>query len=462
LARRLETAPPFEPTSGLDRPAARWSPPVTTTYDPHHHDYFDEADVRNEMTRVYDHCHGCRLCFKFCTSFPTLFSYVDQHEDQDAGRLTPAQQDQVVDECFQCKLCYVNCPYVPGLHEWAIDFPRLMLRVDAMRYATGQVPVRERATTQMMARTDLLGKLGTAAAPAMNKVLGAERGSVVRKAVEVTSGVSSERLLPPFARVRFSTWFKRRPRVRLAKRQARVALFPTCLVEYQAPQIGKDLVRVYERNGIEVSPTTGVSCCGAPWLHAGDVANFTKVAKKNVAALARRVRQGDDIVVPQPTCGYVLKKDYVDYVGGPDAQLVAEHTFDAAEYLMKVHKGEDTQLDTNFSGDVPSTITYHTPCHLRAQNIGFKSRDLMKLTGAKVKLVQQCSGIDGMWGLRAENADLSVPIAKKLGDEIERAGGEVVTGDCHLANTAITEQTGRVPLHPLQVVARAYGIGQED
>ncbi|MGD9702127.1 MAG: heterodisulfide reductase-related iron-sulfur binding cluster [Acidimicrobiia bacterium] len=435
---------------------------MTTTYDPHHPKYLDEADVRTELTRVYDLCHGCRLCFKFCSSFPTLFSYVDQHEDQDAGRMTPAEQDQVIDECFQCKLCYVNCPYTPDQHEWALDFPRLMLRADAMRHATGQVSMRQRATTNMMARTDLMGKVSTKAAPLVNRVIGAEPGSVTRKLVEKTSGVSSQRLIPSFSKVRFSTWFKKRPRVRLAKRQARAAVFPTCLVEYQEPRIGQDLVKVYERNGIECSITSDVGCCGAPWLHSGDMENFTKVATKNVAALAKTVRQGNDIVVPQPTCSYILKKDYVDYVGGADARLVADNTYDASEYLMKVHKADGTQLDTNFPGEVPGQITYHTPCHLRAQNIGFKSRDLMKLTGAKVKLVQQCSGVDGMWGLRAENADLSIPMAQKLGDEIERAAGDVVTGDCHLANTAITEQTGRAPLHPLQVVARAYGIPEED
>jgi Fe-S oxidoreductase len=110
---------------------------------------------------------------------------------------------------------------------------------------------------------------------------------------------------------------------------------------------------------------------------------------------------------------------------------------------------------------VPREIAYHTPCHLRAQNIGLKSRDLMRLTGSRIKLVQQCSGIDGMWGLRAENAERSVLITKKLATELERAGGDVVAGDCHLANTAITEQTGRIPQHPIQVMARAYGIPPE-
>jgi len=226
---------------------------MTTTYDPFHPQYLDEADVRNELTRVYDLCHGCRVCFKFCTSFPTLFDMIDRHDDQDAGRLTPAQQDQVVDECFQCKLCYVVCPYVPGQHEWALDFPRLMLRADAMLHEAGHASVRDKATTQMMGRTDLLGKVGSATAPVANKVLGAKPGSVIRKVVEKTAGVSSVRMLPPFSRQRFSTWFNRRPKVRIGKRQGRVALFPTCLVEYQEPGIGHDLVKVYERNGIEVS-----------------------------------------------------------------------------------------------------------------------------------------------------------------------------------------------------------------
>ncbi len=434
---------------------------MTTTYDPFHPKYLDEADVRDELTRVYDLCHGCRLCFKFCTSFPTLFEMIDRHEDQDAGRLTPAQQDQVVDECFQCKLCYVSCPYVPGQHEWALDFPRLMLRADAMLHQNGHTATRDKLTTQMMGRTDLLGKVGSATAPLMNKAIGAKPGSLIRKVIEKTAGVSSVRLLPPFAKQRFSTWFKSRPKVRIGKRQGRVALFPTCLVEYQEPGIGHDVVKVYERNGIEVN-LADVGCCGAPWLHSGDIEQFTKLANKNIKALAAEVRKGNDIVVPQPTCGYILKKDYVDYVGGDSARAVADNTYDVAEYLMKVHRSDGTSLDTDFVGHVPETITYHTPCHLRAQNIGLKSRDLMKLTGAKIKLVQQCSGIDGMWGLRAENAAISVPIAKKLGDEITRANGEVVAGDCHLANTAITEQTGTVPQHPIQVVARAYGIAAEE
>jgi Fe-S oxidoreductase len=305
-----------------------------------------------------------------------------------------------------------------------------------------------------------MGKLGTRMASVANS-LTAKPGSLVRKAMETATGVSSVRLLPPFARQRFTTWFRNRPRVRRTVRQGKVAIFPTCLVEYQNPAIGHDLVKVYERNGVECSLVDGATCCGAPWLHGGDVDQFTKAAVRNVKALAAAVKAGNDIVVPQPTCSYALRRDYLDYVGSPDAELVAAHTYDACEYLVRVHKGDGTALNTDFRGDVPAEITYHAPCHLRAQNIGLRSRELLKLTGARIRVVQQCSGIDGMWGLRAGNDTLSIAVGQKLAVELERAGGDVVAGDCHLANTAITEQTGRVPQHPLQVLARAYGIAPE-
>ncbi len=434
---------------------------MTTTYDPFHPKYFDEADLREEMTRVYDLCHGCRLCFKYCTAFPALFEAIDRHDDQDSAKLTGSEQDRVVDECFNCKLCYVNCPYIPGQHEWNLDFPRLMLRAQQIRHRTSKRSAKAALTAQALGRTDLVGKLNVAAAPLANKALGTP-GSKVRRLVERTVGIASQRVLPPYARQRFSTWFRRRSAPPVPRPQAKVALFPTCLVEYQGTGVGHDMVKVYERNRIDCSLPEGQVCCGAPWLHSGDVDRFVAQGRKNLEVLAAAVREGRDIVVPQPTCGYVLKYDYKDYIGGPDAELVAEHTYDAAEYLWtRIHKGEETELDTTFDGEVPETVTYHAPCHLRAQNIGLKSRDLLKLCGAKVNVVAECSAIDGTWGYRAANYDLSRQVAKKMATAIERAGADVVAGDCHLANGGILQETGHQPVHPLQVLARAYGIPEE-
>lgn len=431
---------------------------MTTTYDPTHPKYFNEADLREEMNRVYDLCHGCRVCFSLCTSFPTLFAIVDDKPDQNAHLMTAAEQDKVVDECFQCKMCDVRCPYTPGQgHEWQLDFPRLMLRANAIKkQQDGRKPV-----DHVFGRTDLMGKMASATAPLTNKMM-EKPGSPVRKAMAKTLGIASQRMLPPYARTRFSTWFKKRAAPNLSKRQAKVALFPTCVVEYQNPQIGKDLVGVYEHNDISCQLPDGLGCCGAPWLHSGDFENFREQARTNIPALVKAVKSGHDIVVPQPTCGYVLKKDYPAYFKGEpeakDAELIGAHTFDAAEYLMKIHKGADTTLKTEFTGNVPETTTYHVACHLQAQQIGLKSRDLMKLTGTKLTLVNKCSGIDGTWGYREENYDIAKKVAKPMGDAIKAANSDVVTGDCHLANGAITEETGNVPQHPLSFLARAYGL----
>jgi glycerol-3-phosphate dehydrogenase subunit C len=435
---------------------------MTTTYDPTHPAYFDDADLREEMNRVYDLCHGCRVCVNLCTSFPTLFDAIDQHDSQESHLLTRAEQDKVVDECFNCKKCGdVTCPYTPGQqHEWQLDFPALMMRAKAIKHRQAK---RTSLTTQVLSRTDLLGSVASFAAPIANA--STRPGSLPRKVMEKTLGVSAQRVLQPYARVRFSTWFKRRAKPMLANQQAKVAVFPTCIVEYQAPPIGHDLVKVYEHNGVACSLPEGIGCCGAPWLHSGDVDQFRAQAAKNVRALAPVVRSGNDIVVPQPTCSFVLKNDYPLYLKGTadeqDARLVGAHSYDSSEYLWKLHKGEDTTLSTEFPGSVPSTVTYHVSCHLQAQRNGLKSRDLMKLTGAKITLVNRCSGIDGTWGYRAENFDIAKKIAKPLGQAVSAANGEVVTGDCLLANGAIDEETGLTPVHPIQVVARAYGIRPE-
>jgi Fe-S oxidoreductase len=130
-----------------------------------------------------------------------------------------------------------------------------------------------------------------------------------------------------------------------------------------------------------------------------------------------------------------------------------------AEFLMKLHK--EDPLDAAFEGEVPESITYHVPCHLQAQNIGLKSRDLMKLTGTKIQLANQCTGIDGMWGYRAENQELQQKVIQGLKRTIEQQDAPLVVGDCHLANGGIDDATGRRPVHPMQFVARAYGITEE-
>lgn len=432
---------------------------ATHLYDPLDPRYLDPADARAERDRTFQICSDCRICVRFCPSFKDLFAMIDENEDaSDVSVLSDPQHEVVVDECYQCKLCYVVCPYTSeNDQEWVVDFPRLMLRSLAIESREGKVS----RSAKLLARTDLQGKVATALAPIVNRSNGV---GLVRGLMEKTTGIAKDRLLPTYAKVRFSKWFRGHQRGRVAAPVAprgSVALFPTCLVEYQDPGIGEAMVGVFERNGIGCELPEGEVCCGMPWLDAGDVPKFEQHAAKNVAVLAAEVKAGRDVVVPQPTCAYVVKREYPDFLGTDDAKLVAGHTFDTSEYLMARHA--EAPLDTDFSaGETYETITWQAACHYRAQQIGPKSRDLMALTGAEVTMIERCSAIDGTWGLRAENVEMARTIAKPLMEAVTKSDADLIAGDCHLSNTAITERTGKTPVHPLEVLARAYGIKERD
>ncbi|HEY5012332.1 MAG TPA: heterodisulfide reductase-related iron-sulfur binding cluster [Acidimicrobiia bacterium] len=429
-------------------------PDRSSLYDPLDPSYLDPQSARDERDRTFHICSDCRICVKLCPSFKSLFRMVDDRGgNEQAEELSTAEHQQVVDECYQCKLCYVICPYTPDQQqEWVIDFPRLMLRSLAIQQKEGKVD----RSAALLARTDLQGKVATTFAPIVNR---AANIGFVRSAIEKTAGISKVRMLPTYARERFSRWFARRPRLTHGGPRGTVAVFPTCLVEYQEPAIGKALVGVYERNGFECELPAGQVCCGMPWLDAGDVDKFREHAERNVAVLLPAVDARQPIVVPQPTCAYVIKNEYPDFLGTDAARRVAANTFDASEYLMARHR--EQPLDTEFAGTTYATITWQAACHYRAQHIGPKSRDLMQLTGAKVQIVERCSAIDGTWGLRAENVEMAKRVAKPLMEAVSKSQAELIAGDCHLSNTAIREETGKRPVHPLQVLARAYGIEEE-
>ncbi len=437
---------------------------MTTTYDPLDAVYTDEADVRLELARVQDICHECRRCTDFCGSFPTLFDMLDAMTEASAERLTPAQQDHVVSECVHCTLCAVGCPFGSGTHEADVNVPLLMLRARAMQFEHHHLGATGKLAARVLSRPDRIGRLASATPRVANAIISAPRGSRRRRLLARLTGVSPDRHLGSFVAQRFRAWFRARPKVTLHRRQASVALVPTCIVEYQAASIGKDLVKVYERNGVECS-VSGVRCCGAPMLHAGDVDAFGKVAAKNISQLAGEIRRGADIVVTQPACAHVLAVDSAAHVSGAeakaDAALVAEHTYDSAGYLMSLHRGDDYVLDTDFEGETHRRITYQASSHVRARGRGYPSRDLMRLTGAQMEVIQQPSGVGGIWSLRTRD-DADESVTRALTERIAAGNGTVVASDSYLVGLAVTERSEDVKvLHPLQVIARAYGIPDE-
>jgi Fe-S oxidoreductase len=335
-----------------------------------------------------------------------------------------------------------------------------MLRARAAQARKSGVSLQDR----LLGSADLVGKLGSLGAPLSNWM---NELSVHRAFMQAVLGLHKHRNMPKFHRQTFSTWFKRHARGKTPRRAGaagvatsrepaakRIALFATCSVEYYEPSTGRAAVRVLERNGVDVS-LPEQRCCGMPFLDGGAVDQAKALIKRNVQSLAAAVREGRDIVVPGPTCSYMLKQEYPWLDGSDDAKLVAANTRDIFEYLAGLQAAGE--LDTNFTRPI-GNVTYHVPCHLRAQNLGHKSADVLRaVPGAAVDVVERCSAVDGTWGFKKEYYELSLKVAKPLFDAVA-AGAPTVATDCPLAALQIQQGTGRKAKHPIEILAAAYGL----
>lgn len=424
------------------------------TFDPSSALFWDAADTESELRRVFDICHNCRRCLPLCPSFPALFDFLDA-KDGEAQQLTQAEMGRVVELCYECKLCYNHCPYTPP-HAWDVDFPRLILRAKAVQARRQGVSLRDR----LLGDVDRMGRWGTAFASLANWTL---KNQTHRKLLQQIMGIEKSRKLPPFSSQRFSGWFhQQRRQTHLAptpESALKVAFFATCSVEYHQPGIGKAAMAVLEKNEVHVE-LPEQRCCGMPFLDGGDVKHAVENARYNVAQLLPLVEKGFTVVTPGPTCSYMLKKEYPLLLKSQEAEKVAAGTQDLCEYLMNLHK--QGKLKRDFSGPAPRRVAYHLPCHLKAQNIGFRSRDLLRLIPhIQVELIDQCSGMDGTWGMKSQFYSLSSKIADRLVRQVQDAEAEAVATDCPLAALQMEDRSGLRPLHPVEILCRAYGMQAE-
>ena len=435
-------------------PDIRYAPTDGLTYNPNDPKYWDRNALQGEIDRAFDLCNGCRMCFKFCQSFPTLFEAVD--EAGDVRKLPREKVEQVIDECFQCKLCYTQCPYTEAEgHEFKLDFPRLLMRANAIRRKKHGIPLRER----LLADPDTLGKVGTLLPMVSNA---ANRIHPHRVLMEKVMGIHRDKLLPDFASETFPHWVRRELDGLEASANGRhkVLLFATCFVNWNKPQIGQAAFRVLRHNDCQVAaPELG--CCGMPALDGGDVEGAKKAARTNVQALLPWVEQGYTIAAINPTCSLMMKEEYPELLDGPDAALkeaavrVARATRDLGEYLFERRQAGEFKEDFKSTPNGP--VAYHAPCHLRKQNVGFRGRDLMRrIPGVTPKLVSECCGHDGTWAMKTEYFALSLKNGQRAFDGMQDASAEVWTTECPLAAVQFTQACGREPLHPVEVLDKAY------
>lgn len=414
-------------------------------FDPRDPKFYDAKDLHGEERRIFEICHGCRLCAGICPSFDILFDLLDSR-DILAEALEDKDLDAVMEPCFYCKLCYTKCPYTPP-HEFRLDFPHLALRHKAQKF-------KEKGAT--FAGRMLADPAGMArrARPVAALANAANRNRLARKAMAPLLKIHPDAPLPPVAAKTFTSRFGSLPRP--AQTREKAVLFTTCLVDANYPELGETLVKFLASCGVEVILPEGIDCCGIPAFDLGDIETAAAKARKNVAALLPYARAGMPILAPVSSCAMALAMEYPLLVPGEETTCVSGASRDLLDYLADLKK----------RGLWPSTeprplgeVAYHLPCHLKQMGVGFKGRDLLRdLPGTTVKVMDACSGHDGTYGIRLETFEASMKVGRKLFQKVRDASGPVTT-ECPLSGLQISHATGREALHPIVLLARAYGIG---
>jgi Fe-S oxidoreductase len=307
-----------------------------------------------------------------------------------------------------------------------------------------------------------VGKLATIPV-VVQFVNAANKSGLARGLMQQTLGVHRDRILPEYTTAKFRS--NARPNASIAVREGKsapgkVAVFSTCYVNYNEPGIGHDLLRVLEHNGVPAVVVEKEACCGMPKFELGDLEAVARNKELNIPVLARLAGEGYAILSAVPSCTLMFKQE-LPLLFPDDAEVgrVADAMYDPFEYLVLRHK--DGLLKTDFQRSL-GKVSYHVPCHLRVQNMGQKTRELLeKIPDTRVTTVERCAGHDGTWGVKVEYFENSMKIGRPVFRQMGEGGPDYISSDCAIAGRHILQGMGDTRArkrHPITLLRIAYGL----
>ena len=354
----------------------------------------------------------------------------------------------VADLCVHCHMCRLECPA-------NVDIPKLMLEAKAAYVATNG----ERLHDWLITRVDTLCAVASRFSRIANWAVG-NRGA--RWLIEKLLGIAQGRKLPRFARRPFLQQAADR-RLNRSQRSTteKVLYFVDTYANYCDTQLADAFLAVLTHNGIEAYVPDSQQQAAMPLITRGVLDPARRMAEQNVALLAEAVRQGYTIVATEPSAVLALTHEYLTLLPGDhDAQLVAENTYEASHYLWHCHQRGKLQLD--FS-PLTSTIGLHTPCHMKALEVGTPTENLLELIpGLRVERLEKgCSGIAGMYGFSRQNYRNSLRAGLPLLSAIRTGSFQIATTTCSTCKIQMEQGTSKPTVHPIKIVALAYGLMPE-
>ena len=425
-----------------------------------HPDFLDPKKLDDEMRRVFDICHGCRRCFNLCDSFPTLFDFIDKSKEGEVSSLPSEKFGKIVDACTLCDMCFMTkCPYVPP-HEFNLDFPHLMLRYRMYQRKIGKLS----KMPSQLAAIDRNARFGIMFSRIVNWFINI-KNKYFRKILETITGIDKRAILPKYNNETFENYSKKNKDEinKLAPGFGRkIVLYSTCFVNFNKKDTGVAALKVLKKNGVDVQHAYP-GCCGMPYLEQADLKKVTKQALKVSKELLKWVNKGYEVITLTASCGLMLKFEWPLLLPkNEDIKKLSLHTKDIDEYIVDISKKEGLVEGLY---EIDGGVTVHHACHARAQNMGNKARDMLKLIpNIKIDVVEKCAGHGGTFGVMKATHDIANKIGKLTAQISLKNNNKYMASDCPLAGKHLKqlEQDTKIlnneALHPIELLAKAYKL----
>tara|TARA_B100001063_G_scaffold191877_1_gene182934 strand:- start:1293 stop:2624 length:1332 start_codon:yes stop_codon:yes gene_type:complete len=425
-----------------------------------HPDFLDPKKLDDEMRRVFDICHGCRRCFNLCDSFPKLFDMIDESKNEDVESLSSEQFTPVVDACTLCDMCFMTkCPYVPP-HDFDLDFPHLMLRFRTAQKKQGKLP----SVPRQLAEIDRNSKIGIFFSKIINRITSI-KNKIFRKVLEIITGIDLRVQLPKYNSETFSNFFKNNiNKIDYIKKKSerKVVIYSTCFVNFNKKNTGVAALKVLKKNGVEVQEAYP-GCCGMPFLEQADLPKVVEQAKKVSNDLLKWLDKGYKVITLTASCGLMLKFEWPLLLpNNENIKRLSTNVMDIDEYVVDIANNEGLEQGLQ---EIDGGVTVHHACHARAQNMGIKARDMLKLIpNIKMDVVERCAGHGGTFGVMKETHDLAIKVGRPTARQIKTKNNRYMASDCPLAGKHLkqlevdTNISNDEALHPIELVAKSYRL----
>lgn len=437
--------------------------PIRHKLDWQNPDFYDLTKIEAELERVFDICHGCRRCFNLCDSFPRLFDMVDASPTEELDSIPKERYAEVTEACTLCDMCFMTkCPYVPP-HEFNLDFPHLMLRHRAaMTKAQGKPMIQGQ-----LAELDRNAAMARPVAGLVNWATKTDNG-LTRPIMEAATGIDRDAPLPAFAKRTFSAQARANPV--LTDRSApgfgrKAVIYATCSVNNLRPETGMAARAVLAKNGVECV-VDYPACCGMPYLESGDIAKVAEQARKVAQHMKPWIEKGYDVIALTASCALMMKFEWpLILPDDPDVIALSKAAQDIDQYVVDIAKKEGLAQGL---APVEGGVTVHLACHARAQNMGPKGAEMLRLIpDTKVQVIERCSGHGGTFGVMKETRPSAMKIGKPVAQAAIKQASSHIVSECPLAVTHIVESMRvldpaaprpKDPCHPIEIMAKSYGI----